>query len=144
MACVALPTCGLAMAESERYLPTFLRKLEAVVDEAGLADASITIRMSGCPNGCSRPFLAEIGLVGKAPGKYNLYLGASPRGERLNTLYRENIGEQQILDALRPLLQAYASGRTDGESFGDFLIRTDVVPAMLHGREFQLVSARGD
>ncbi|MBM0105977.1 NADPH-dependent assimilatory sulfite reductase hemoprotein subunit [Steroidobacter sp. S1-65] len=124
MACVALPTCGLAMAESERYLPSLLHKLEALVEAAGLADTPITIRMSGCPNGCSRPFLAEIGLVGKAPGKYNLYLGGSPRGERLNSLCRENIGEQQILDALRPLLNAYASERAGGEAFGDFLIRT--------------------
>lgn len=139
MACVALPTCALAMAESERYLPSLLRKLDAMVNEAGLAGTSITIRMSGCPNGCSRPFLAEIGFVGKAPGKYNVYLGGSPRGERLNCLYRENIGEQQILDSLRPLFEAYASGRTSGEAFGDFLIRAGTVPAMIHGREFQLV-----
>lgn len=138
MACVALPTCGLAMAESERYLPVLLQKLAVLVKETGLADTPITIRMSGCPNGCSRPYLAEIGLVGKAPGKYNLYLGGSPRGERLNVLYRENIGEQQILDALRPLLQAYASGRADGEAFGDFLIRSAIVPVMLEGRQFQL------
>jgi sulfite reductase (NADPH) hemoprotein beta-component len=140
MACVALPTCGLAMAESERYLPVLLQRIAVLVKEAGLQDTPITIRMSGCPNGCSRPYLAEIGLVGKAPGKYNLYLGGSPRGERLNALYRENIGEQQILDALRPLLQAYASGRADGEAFGDFLIRSATVPAMLEGRQFQLAS----
>lgn len=140
MACVALPTCALAMAESERYMPSLLSKLEAVVNEVGLAGTPITIRMSGCPNGCSRPFLAEIGFVGKAPGKYNLYLGGSPRGERLNYLYRENIGEQQILDSLRPLLEAYAGGRTRGEAFGDFLIRAGRVPAMIHGREFQLTA----
>lgn len=144
MACVALPTCGLAMAESERYLPALLGKLEVVIDEAGLANEPITIRMSGCPNGCSRPFLAEIGLVGKAPGKYNVYIGGSPRGERLNSLYRENIGEQQILDALRPLLKTYASERASGESFGDFVVRAGVVPAMLNGRDFQLVSSRSD
>ena len=143
MACVALPTCALAMAESERYLPALLRKIEGLVADVGLAAASITIRMSGCPNGCSRPFLAEIGFVGKAPGKYNLYLGGSPRGERLNTLYRENIGEQQILDALRPLLRSYADGRAGAESFGDFLIRTGAVPPMLAGREFQLSAPVG-
>ncbi len=137
MACVALPTCGLAMAESERYLPTLLGKLETLVAEAGIQDAAITIRMSGCPNGCSRPLLAEIGLVGKAPGKYNVYLGGSRSGERLNTLYRENIGESQILDALRPLFQSYATDRARGESFGDFVIRTGVAREMLHGREFQ-------
>lgn len=142
MACVALPTCGLAMAESERYLPSLLRKLDAIIEELGLAGVPITIRMSGCPNGCSRPFLAEIGLVGKAPGKYNLHLGGSPRGERLNALYRENIGEQQILDALRPLLATYADRKTHAESFGDFLIRTGTVPAMVEGRQFQLASPR--
>jgi len=142
MACVALPTCGLAMAESERYLPSLLRKLNGIIDEVGLAGAPITIRMSGCPNGCSRPFLAEIGLVGKAPGKYNLYLGGSPRGERLNALYRENIGEHQILDALRPLLAAYAERRTEAEAFGDFVVRVGTVPAMLEGRQFQLAQSR--
>lgn len=138
MACVALPTCGLAMAESERYLPSLLSKLDGIVSELGLADTPITIRMSGCPNGCSRPFLAEIGLVGKAPGKYNLYLGGTARGERLNALHRENIGEQQILDTMRPLLAAYASERSAGECFGDYLVRAGVVPAMLEGRHFQL------
>lgn len=140
MACVALPTCALAMAESERYLPSLLSKLDVVINELGLADVPITIRMSGCPNGCSRPFLAEIGFVGKAPGKYNVYLGASARGERLNALYRENIGERQILDALRPLLTAFSSQRSDGECFGDFLVRTGVVPAMYDGRQFQLTA----
>lgn len=139
MACVALPTCALAMAESERYLPLLLSKLDVVINELDLAEVPITIRMSGCPNGCSRPFLAEIGLVGKAPGKYNLYLGGSARGERLNALYGENIGEQQILDTLRPLLAAFASQRSDGEGFGDFLIRQGVVPAMREGRQFQLI-----
>ncbi|GFE83564.1 sulfite reductase [NADPH] hemoprotein beta-component [Steroidobacter agaridevorans] len=143
MACVALPTCGLAMAESERYLPSLLGKLDVIVNELGLAATPITIRMSGCPNGCSRPFLAAIGLVGKAPGKYNLYLGGTVRGERLNALHRENIGEQQILDTLRPLLAAYASERLAGECFGDFLVRTGVVPLMLDGRRFQLTQPPG-
>ncbi|HEY0939703.1 MAG TPA: NADPH-dependent assimilatory sulfite reductase hemoprotein subunit [Steroidobacter sp.] len=132
MACVALPTCGLAMAESERYLPSLLQKLAGVVNEVGLRDVPITIRMSGCPNGCSRPFLAEIAFVGKGPGKYNLYVGGSPRGERLNWLYRENIDEQQILDSLRRLLQAYANGRNDAESFGDFLARTGLTRSEAH------------
>ncbi len=143
MACVALPTCALAMAESERYLPSLTSKLDALLEATGLAGTVITIRMSGCPNGCSRPFLAEIGFVGKAPGKYNLYLGGTPRGDRLNTLYRENIGEVQILDALRPLFERYREGRQHGESFGDFVVRSGEVVPMLEGREFQRVFSAG-
>lgn len=137
MACVAFPTCGLAMAESERYLPGLIDKLDAVMLELGLQQQPISMRVSGCPNGCSRPYLAEIALVGKAPGKYNLYLGASARGDRLNALYRENIGEPQILDALRALLQRYASERHSVERFGDFVVRAGIVKEMLAGRAFQ-------
>jgi sulfite reductase (NADPH) hemoprotein beta-component len=137
LACVALPTCGLAMAESERYLPALLDKLDALVTDAGLAAVPIAIRMSGCPNGCSRPFLAEIGLVGKAPGKYNLYLGASANGTRLNALYRETIGEDEILAALQPLLTRFAGERRAEESFGNFVVRAGIVRAMHAGREFQ-------
>ncbi len=137
LACVALPTCGLAMAESERYLPDFITKLDALNAELGLSDSPISIRMSGCPNGCSRPYLAEIALVGKAPGKYNVYLGASPRGDRLNALYRENVGEQEILAALRPALERYKAEREAGEAFGDFVVRAGIVRAMPHGRDFQ-------
>jgi sulfite reductase (NADPH) hemoprotein beta-component len=93
--------------------------------------------MSGCPNGCSRPFLAEIGLVGKAPGKYNLYLGASANGTRLNALYRETIGEGEILAELKPLLTRFAVERHAEESFGDFVVRAGIVRAMHAGREFQ-------
>jgi sulfite reductase (NADPH) hemoprotein beta-component len=141
IACVALPTCGLAMAESERYLPTLLDKIDAIVAACGLERQAITIRMSGCPNGCSRPYLAEIALVGKAVGKYNLYLGASAAGDRLNALYRENIGEPQILDALRPVLDRYARERSPGEAFGDFVIRAGIVRAMAHGRDFQRIES---
>jgi sulfite reductase (NADPH) hemoprotein beta-component len=137
MACVAFPTCGLAMAESERYMPQFLPRLQELMREAGVADTTITVRMSGCPNGCSRPYLGEIALVGKAPGKYNLYLGASPRGDRLNALYKENIGEPEILAALRPVMEGYARERRDGEAFGDFVVRSGVVREIVHGREFQ-------
>ena len=91
MACVALPTCGLALAESERYLPDLVTQLEAEVEAAGLRDDAIVIRMTGCPNGCGRPYLAEIGFVGKAPGKYNMYLGAAFNGSRLNTLYKPSV-----------------------------------------------------
>ncbi len=93
--------------------------------------------MSGCPNGCSRPYLGEIAFVGKAPGKYNLYLGASPRGDRLNALYRENVDEQEILSALRPVLERYAVERVPSEPFGDFVVRAGVVREMKHGRDFQ-------
>ncbi|WP_434751378.1 assimilatory sulfite reductase (NADPH) hemoprotein subunit [Paenibacillus amylolyticus] len=136
MACVALPTCGLAMAESERYLPSLIDKLEPVLDEAGLRDEEIVIRMTGCPNGCARPMLAEIAFIGKAPGKYNFYLGGSFTGHRLNKLYRENIGENEILDILTPMINQYAKERNEGEHFGDFVIRAGYVPEVLDGRQF--------
>ena len=136
IACVALPTCGLAMAESERYLPTLISKIEALAESAGLRDDEIVIRMTGCPNGCGRPYLGEIGFVGKAPGKYNLYLGAGFSGERLNKMYRENIDETQILDELKPILERYAKERKDGERFGDFTIRAGYVKATVEGRDF--------
>ncbi|WP_413229849.1 assimilatory sulfite reductase (NADPH) hemoprotein subunit [Halobacillus litoralis] len=136
MACVAFPTCGLAMAESERYLPTLIDKLEEILDEAGLSDDEIIIRMSGCPNGCSRPALGEIGFIGKAPGKYNMYLGAGFTGDRLNKLYRENIGENEILNELKPMLFHYAKDREEEEKFGDFVIRTGYVQAVPSGQEF--------
>lgn len=136
MACVALPTCGLAMAESERYLPTLLEKIETLLEEVGLQDEEIVIRMSGCPNGCSRPFLAEIGFSGKAPGKYNMYLGGSFTGERLNKLYRENVGENEILESLKPIFQAFRDERLPGEKFGDFVIRKGFVKEVKSGEDF--------
>lgn len=136
MACVALPTCGLALAESERYLPTLIDRLDKVIEEAGLRDDAILIRMTGCPNGCSRPYLGEIGLVGKAPGKYNLYLGAGFDGNRLNKLYKQSIKEDEILEALTPILKHYATERTQGERFGDFVIRAGYVKPTRIGREF--------
>jgi sulfite reductase (NADPH) hemoprotein beta-component len=136
MACVALPTCGLAMAESERYLPSLLDKLELILDEVGLRDEDIVIRMTGCPNGCARPYLGEIAFTGKGPGKYNLYLGAGFAGDRLNKLYKENIGEAEILDTLRPILQRYAKERQEGERFGDFVIRAGIIAAVRDGTDF--------
>ena len=123
MACVALPTCGLAMAESERYLPTLLGRVEALLAAAGLGEEEIVLRMTGCPNGCARPYLAEIGLVGKALGKYNVYLGGDFSGQRLARRYRENIGEDEILEALAPIVERYAAERLPGEHFGDFVTR---------------------
>ena len=136
MACVAFPTCGLAMAESERYLPGLIDRLDELLAEIGIGGDAITIRMTGCPNGCARPYIAEIGLVGKGPGRYNLYLGAGFAGERLNSLYRENADEAEILEALEPLLRSYSSGREGGERFGDFLVRTGVVRDIREGRHF--------
>ncbi len=127
VACVALPTCGLAMAESERYLPAFLTRLEALLDSHGLKDAPILLRLSGCPNGCSRPYLGEIALVGRGPGRYDLRLGADFRGQRLNRPYRENVDEAAILEALAPLFASYAGGRLPDEYFGDFLVRSGVI-----------------
>jgi sulfite reductase (NADPH) hemoprotein beta-component len=124
IACVALPTCPLAMAEAERYLPELLTKIEAILDANGLLKEPITIRMSGCPNGCSRPYVAEIALTGRAPGKYNLYLGGGFHGERMNRLFAENIGEDRILAILSEQLSAYARDRSPGERFGDFFNRT--------------------
>lgn len=136
MACVAFPTCGLAMAESERYLPSLITKIEDLLDEAGLSEEEITIRMTGCPNGCARPALAEIAFIGKAPGKYNMYLGASFTGDRLNKMYKENIGEAEILESLRPILLQYAKERTEGEHFGDFVVRAGIVDAVNDGQVF--------
>jgi sulfite reductase (NADPH) hemoprotein beta-component len=127
VACVALPTCGLAMAESERYLPAILQRLETLLDRHGLRDEPIHFRMSGCPNGCSRPYLGEIALVGRAVGRYDLRLGADHRGERLNAIYRENIDEAAIVAALDELFARFAAEREPGERFGDFVARTGVV-----------------
>jgi sulfite reductase (NADPH) hemoprotein beta-component len=136
MACVALPTCGLAMAEAERYLPVLIDKIETIIDENGLRDKEITIRMTGCPNGCARPGLGEIAFMGKAVGKYNMYLGAAFDGSRLNKMYRENIGEEEILSELRVLLSRYAKEREDGEHFGDFVIRAGIIKATTDGTNF--------
>ncbi len=136
MACVALPTCGLAMAESERYLPDLITKIETLLDTHGLKDEPITLRMTGCPNGCARPYIAEIGLTGRAPGKYNLYLGGGFHGERLNKMYLENVGERAILEALDKTLGDYARDRKPGEHFGDFAIRAGYVTEVKEGRFF--------
>ncbi|HQT63615.1 MAG: sulfite reductase subunit beta [Acidocella sp. 20-57-95] len=124
MACVALPTCSLALTESERYLPSLITKLEALVTENGLQDESITVRMTGCPNGCARPYIAEIGMVGRNPGKYNLYLGAAHDGSRVGKMVKEDADETTILTTLSPLLADYAKSRKASETFGDYCLRT--------------------
>jgi sulfite reductase (NADPH) hemoprotein beta-component len=136
MACVALPTCGLALAESERYLPDLLIALDGRLAEHGLSADDIVIRMTGCPNGCARPYLAEIGLVGKSPGRYNLYLGAAFDGSRLSKLYVEDLDHAAIIAALDPVFAAYAAERQAGERFGNFAIRAGFVAATGNGRDF--------
>jgi sulfite reductase (NADPH) hemoprotein beta-component len=136
MACVALPTCGLALAESERYLPELIDALDQRLATHGLTNDDIVIRMTGCPNGCARPYLAEIGLVGKGPGRYNLYLGAAFDGSRLSKLYAEDLDHQGIVSALDPLFAAYGAGRQPGERFGEFTIRAGFVARTGNGRDF--------
>ncbi len=136
MACVALPTCGLALAESERYLPDLIDALDERLAAYGLSDDDIVIRMTGCPNGCARPYLAEIGLVGKGPGRYNLYLGAAFDGSRLSKLYAEDLEHEEIVATLDPLLAAYAKEREPNERFGDFAIRAGFVAKTGNGADF--------
>ncbi|MCM3584380.1 assimilatory sulfite reductase (NADPH) hemoprotein subunit [Mesobacillus maritimus] len=136
MTCVALPTCGLAMAEAERYLPSLIDKIDEIIEENGLRNEEITIRMTGCPNGCARHALGEIGFIGKAVGKYNMYLGAAFDGSRLSKMYRENIGEEEILTELRKLFPRYAKERHEGEHFGDFVIRVGIVKETTDGTNF--------
>ncbi|MER2269341.1 NADPH-dependent assimilatory sulfite reductase hemoprotein subunit [Methylobacterium oxalidis] len=136
MACVALPTCGLALAESERYLPDLITELEESLARHGLAEDEITIRMTGCPNGCARPYIAEIGLVGRGPERYHLYLGAAFDGSRLGKLYAEDVTAAEIRNTLDPLFAAYAQGRKAGERFGDYLIRAGYVARTINGPDF--------
>ncbi len=138
MACVALPTCSLAMAEAERYLPSLLAKIEQLQDKHGVKNKAIIIRMTGCPNGCARPYLAELGFVGKGPGKYNMYLGGEFTGKRLNRMYRENIDEATILQELEVIFADYAANGHEGEWFGDFVIRQGYVNEVTHGSQVHL------
>ncbi len=135
IACVALPTCPLAMAEAERYFPEFMDKVDALQQKHGIDERPVVVRMTGCPNGCARPFAAEIGLVGRAPGRYNLYLGGDFEGKRLNKLYRDNIDETAIFAELDRLFARYAAERNAGEGFGDFTVRKGVVKAVIEASE---------
>ena len=137
IACVALPTCPLAFSEAERYLPSLVSKIDKILETKGLFKEEIVIRMTGCPNGCARPYLAEIGLIGKSPGYYNLYIGGSFEGTRLNNLYRETIGEAEILRELEMLFADFAGSRNNGERFGDFVIRKNYVNEIKEGKDFR-------
>lgn len=136
ISCVALPTCGLALAEAERYLPEAITELEEVIEATGLQHDAITIRMTGCPNGCARPYIAEIAFVGRAPGKYNVYLGGGFVGQRLSKLYRASVKSEEIKGLLKPIIEDYAKNRDDGERFGDFVIRQGYVKATSNGLDF--------
>lgn len=127
IACVALPTCSLAFSEAERYLPAFSQKVEALLQKHGLLHLPLHLRITGCPNGCGRPWLAEVGLIGKAPGKYNLYLGGDQAGTRFNVLYKETLDETQILRELDGLIARFAVERQRTESFGDWVARAGIV-----------------
>ena len=137
IACVALNTCSLAFAEAERYLPSLVTKIESILNQYDLFQKEIVIRMTGCPNGCGRPYLAEIGFVGKSEGHYNLYLGGNFNGTRLNTLYKETLTEDEILAELTPIIADYATNRSTGEKFGDFVIRKQYVNEIVKGSDFR-------
>lgn len=136
MACVSLPTCGLALAESQRYLPELITEIDEVIESVGLRHDAITIRMTGCPNGCARPYISEIGFVGRAPGKYNLYLGGGFHGERLSKLYAPSVKGTDAAKILKPIIEDYAKNREEGEHFGDFTIRAGYLKATENGRDF--------
>ncbi len=131
MACVAFPTCPLAMAEAERFLPSFVTKVEEIMHAHGVGEEHIVLRVTGCPNGCGRAMLAELGLVGKAPGRYNLHIGGNRIGTRIPRMYRENITENEILATIDELVARWATGRNPDEGFGDFVIRAGIVKAVL-------------
>ncbi|HXF63985.1 MAG TPA: NADPH-dependent assimilatory sulfite reductase hemoprotein subunit [Caldilineaceae bacterium] len=126
MACPALPTCGLALAEAERFLPAVIDQLEPIIAELGLDQEEFSIRMTGCPNGCARPYIGDIGLVGRTLGKYNIYLGGNMEGTRLSTLYQELVPAAELPQALRAVLVAYLEGRRQGERVGDWAARVGV------------------
>lgn len=136
IACVALPTCALALAEAERYLPTVVTDVEEELEKVGLRHDAITIRMTGCPNGCGRPFISEIGFVGRGPNRYNLYLGGGHAGQRLSKLYRQDLEAADIRSTLAPIFKKYAAERNEGEHFGDFVIRAGYVAATVQGGDF--------
>ena len=136
IACVALPTCALALAEAERFLPDIVSQLETKLEEVGLRHDSITMRMTGCPNGCGRPFISEIGFVGFGPNRYNVYLGGGHAGDRLSKLFRKDVPAAEIKGLIDPILERYAKERNDGEHFGDYVIRAGYVEKTVQGGDF--------
>ncbi|MBU6326543.1 MAG: NADPH-dependent assimilatory sulfite reductase hemoprotein subunit [Verrucomicrobia bacterium] len=136
LACVALPTCALSLAEAERYLPVLITELEDTIESVGLRHDAITIRMTGCPNGCARPYIAEIGFVGRGPDRYNVYLGGGHAGQRLSKLYKADVPADEIKALLAPVLSRYAKERNEGEKFGDFVIRAGIIAATIQGADF--------
>ncbi|MCC4774966.1 assimilatory sulfite reductase (NADPH) hemoprotein subunit [Vibrio cyclitrophicus] len=132
MACVAFPTCPLAMAEAERFLPEFVTDVEDILKKHGLPEEdNIILRITGCPNGCGRAMLAELGLVGKAPGRYNMHLGGNKAGTRIPKMYKENITSAQILEEIDSLVGRWATERNDNEGFGDFTIRAGIIEEVI-------------
>ena len=132
MACVSYPTCPLAMAEAERFLPDFTTAVEQIMAKNGVADEAIVLRITGCPNGCGRAMLAEIGLVGKAVGRYNLHVGGNKAGTRIPRLFKENISAEEILAIMDTWISAWAAQREEGECFGDFTIRSGIVKPVVN------------
>ena len=130
MACVSLPTCPLAMAEAERYLPEFISHIEGMLEKHNIADDYIITRIAGCPNGCGRAMLAELGLIGKAPGRYNMYIGGNRAGTRVPKQYLENATTEDILKTTDGLIERWSKERVPNEAFGDFVIRAGVVKAV--------------
>ncbi|GAA5132654.1 assimilatory sulfite reductase (NADPH) hemoprotein subunit [Thalassotalea piscium] len=127
MACVAFPTCPLAMAEAERYLPTLVTDVEGILTKHNISNESIILRVTGCPNGCGRAMLAEIGLVGKGPGKYNMHLGGNLAGTRVPKMYKENLDEQSVLFEIDHLVERWVAERNSSEAFGDYVIRSGII-----------------
>lgn len=137
MACVSLPTCPLAMAEAERYLPEAVTEIEGLLAKHGMQDESIIYRVTGCPNGCGRAMLAEVGLVGKGPGKYNFHIGGDRQGTRIPRMYKENITDSEIMGHLDELIGRWSTERTVSESFGDYVIRAGIIaPVVDSARDF--------
>lgn len=131
MACVSFPTCPLAMAEAERFLPGFVTEIETLLEKHNVSDEHIILRVTGCPNGCGRAMLAEVGLVGKGPGRYNLHLGGNTSGTRIPKMYKENITDKQILEELDTLIGLWSVERNKDEGFGDFVIRKEIVAEVI-------------
>ena len=135
MACPALPSCGLALSEAERYLPSLIDQIEEIVEELGLGKEEFAVRMTGCPNGCARPYMADIGLVGRTLGKYNLYFGGNMEGTRMNQLYKELIPSADLPTTIRNVLKSYVNTRQPGERVGDWAARVGVetIDSLLEG-----------